>query len=345
MSLTTYPLNNIDYTAEDAELFHCTRTSGIWANDSFSLSLTGADNNITIGKGLAWIKNDEFAGKVTAMKSPEVVDMGIADSAYPRIDVIALQFNANNNATQIVVKKGTPATNPIRPAIVRTAAVYELYLASVYRPAAATAIMAGNVTDLRMDDTVCGLMADSVTKVDMELIRKQIEELIQDLKAEIEAIEDTSGLMLVSEWAPDGYIPVEKGGTGAATIDDLRELLGGVEINLLWENASPTSSFSLQSIAIDGLDDYDFFILFSHTDKENDRVVTTIVLPRKLTSIQYIVNINSSSYRPLFVNRAFRVHPDRISFDPCYSKNDTDSLSTTNSRLIPYQLLGIKGVR
>ena len=105
MAFITYPLNNIDYTAEDAELFHCTRTSGIWAEDSFPISVTGADNSVTVGKGLAWINNEEFSGKVTALKSAEVLDMGVADGTYPRIDVVAIQFNANNNETDIVVKK------------------------------------------------------------------------------------------------------------------------------------------------------------------------------------------------------------------------------------------------
>ena len=29
MSVITYPLNNIEYTASDAELYNCTRTSGV----------------------------------------------------------------------------------------------------------------------------------------------------------------------------------------------------------------------------------------------------------------------------------------------------------------------------
>ena len=146
--MITYPLNNIDYTAEDAELFHCTRTSGVWAKDSFQLSVTGANNNIVVGKGIAWINNKEFSGKVVALKSAKTVDLGIADSSYPRIDVVAIQFNVNNNSTDIVVKKGTPAANPVRPAIIRTGAVYELYLASIYRTAGATVVTAGDVTDL-----------------------------------------------------------------------------------------------------------------------------------------------------------------------------------------------------
>ena len=226
MAFITYPLNNIDYTAEDAELFHCTRTSGIWAEDSFPISVTGADNNVTIGTGIAWINNKEFSGKVAALKSAEVLDLGIADGTYPRIDVIAIQFNTNNNETDVVIKKGTPATNPVRPSIVRTGAIYELYLASVYRPAGATAITASNVTDLRMDETVCGLMADSVTKVDMTAIEAQVRAFINNLQSEIDSIKDLSGLMFESEWVEDGVIPVLKGGTGATTAKDAISNLG-----------------------------------------------------------------------------------------------------------------------
>ena len=197
--MITYPLNNIDYTAEDAELFHCTRTSGVWAEDSFPISITGADNNVSIGTGLAWINNEEFSGKVAALKTAKVLNLGISDGVYPRIDVIAIQFNANNNATDIIVKKGIPATNPVRPAIVRTGAIYELYLASVYRPAGATVITAGNITDLRMDSSVCGLMADSVTKVDMATIEAQIKELITSLENEIDAIKDMTGFVFKSD--------------------------------------------------------------------------------------------------------------------------------------------------
>ena len=226
--MITYPLNNIDYTAEDAELFHCTRNSGIWAKDSFSISVTGFDNNVAIGTGIAWINNEKFSGKVVALKSAKILDLGIADSAYPRIDVIAIQFNANNNATDIVVKKGTPSTNPTRPAISRTAAVYELYLASIYRPAASTVVTANNVTDLRLDESVCGLMSDSVTKIDTGAINAQVFALIGSLNAQIESVKNASGVMLTSDYDPDNnrVIAISNGGTGATSPAGARNNLG-----------------------------------------------------------------------------------------------------------------------
>lgn len=186
MALVTYPLNDIDYTAEDAELFHCTRTSGVHSKSSFPYSVTGANNIVTIGAGVAWIHNTDFSGKVAALKASLSVNLGVPDSTYPRIDAIVLQFSANNNETNVVIKKGAAASSPTAPAVTRTASVYELHLYHVRREAGATAITAADITDLRFSSTYCGLMADSVTEVDTSAIEAQVSSLIDRLEAEIE---------------------------------------------------------------------------------------------------------------------------------------------------------------
>ena len=191
MALVTYPLNNIEYSAEDAELFHVTRTSGIYAKDSFGYSITGTDNNIVIGTGIGWIKNGEFSGKVVAQKEPISLNMGLPDPVYPSIDAIVIQFDANKNETNIVVKKGVAATSPVAPSVVRTESVYELHLYHVRREAGSLYIAAGNITDLRLNSSYCGLMADSVTKIDTAAIEKQVEELIESLRGYIPPIESS----------------------------------------------------------------------------------------------------------------------------------------------------------
>lgn len=162
--MVTYPLNNIEYTAEDAELFHSTRTSGVYATDSFDYSVTGADNSIVIGTGIAWIKNRQFSGKVVAQKEPMSLDMGLPDPTYPRIDAVVIQFNSNKNATEIVVKNGAASSFPIAPEIVRTESLYELHLYHVRREAGSLSISASNITDLRNNNAYCGLMSDSITQ-------------------------------------------------------------------------------------------------------------------------------------------------------------------------------------
>lgn len=213
MSLTTYPLNNTNYTAEDAELFHVTRTSGIFSGGDFGYKATGADNNITISTGIGWIKNGDFAGKVIALKQDTTLDLGLPDSVYPRIDAIVLQFSTLNNLTDLIVKKGAAASTPTAPEVERTGSVYELHLYRVYRSAGASVVKDSDITDVRLDQNCCGLMADSITSVDTAAISKQVNALIEDLRAEIKSVEDGSA------YAPAGYGL----GTGATRVADANE--------------------------------------------------------------------------------------------------------------------------
>lgn len=174
MALTTYPLNNADYDAADAELFHCTRTSGIFDGGDFACTVTGADNNVTVGIGIGWIRNTRFSGKVIALKSAMTLDLGVADSVNPRIDAVAIQFDANANQTDIVVKHGTAAATPLPPEVVQTESIYELHLCHVRREAGATSVAVGNLTDLRMNRTYCGLMQDDVTPKEGDISVEQL---------------------------------------------------------------------------------------------------------------------------------------------------------------------------
>lgn len=187
--MVTYPLNNIQYTAEDAELYNSTRTSGVFADDSFNYSVTGADNTIVIGTGIAWIKNGEFSGKVVAQKEALSLNLGLSNANYPRIDAVVIQFNANSNSTEIIVKNGTASSRPSAPAVVRTESVYELHLYHIRRNAGELSVLPSSITDLRGNDEYCGIMTDGVTKIDKTLTK---DGYVADAKAVGDAISAAS---------------------------------------------------------------------------------------------------------------------------------------------------------
>lgn len=174
MALTTYPLNNKDFGAADVELFHCTRTSGVFDGTDFVCSVTGADNKVTVSEGVGWIRNSRFSGKVIALKAALTLDLGVADSTYPRIDAVAIQFDAIANETDIVVLPGTPAADPVPPGVIQTEAQYELHLCHVRREAGAATISVGDLTDIRMDSKYCGLMQDDVTPRGAAITEKEL---------------------------------------------------------------------------------------------------------------------------------------------------------------------------
>lgn len=168
--LITYPVNNVEFDAADAELFHCTRTSGVFMGSSddeyedFDIVDFSA-NAIMVGPGLAWIRNDKFKGKAVAMRAMAPLDVPSAHSTYPRYDAIIIRYYIGRNLTKLEYIQGTAQTNPTRPLPVRNSSYYDLVLYHIYRPAGSS-ISRSNITDVRGDNTYCGYMVDDVSAFD-----------------------------------------------------------------------------------------------------------------------------------------------------------------------------------
>ena len=238
MAIITYPLNNIEYTAEDAELYLATRTSGVFANDDFPITVPGDGNIVTIGEGIGWIRNSKFSGKVVANKAEMSLDLGLPHATYPRIDAIVLQFNANANASEIIVKNGTAQTDPVPPEVVRTESIYELHLYHVYREAGATSVTSNNVTDLRADNTYCGLMSDDVTMISDDYVNKDMIGVANGV-----ASLNNSGKVPSSQLPDMNYIPTSQKGVanGVATLDGKGKVTANqASSSIVWIDASTT---------------------------------------------------------------------------------------------------------
>ena len=238
MAIITYPLNNIEYTAEDAELYHATRTSGVFANDDFPITVSGDGNVVTIGEGIGWIRNSKFSGKVVANKAEMSLDLGLPHATHPRIDAVVLQFNANANASEIIVKNGTAQTDPVPPEVVRTESIYELHLYHVYREAGAASVTSNNVTDLRSDSTYCGLMSDDVTMIGDDYVSKDMIGVANGV-----ASLNNSGKVPSSQLPDMDYIPTSQKGiaNGVATLDGKGKVTANqASSSIVWIEASTT---------------------------------------------------------------------------------------------------------
>lgn len=165
MSIITYPLDGVTYSAEDVATYLCTRTSGVYAKDSnFAASITGT-RQVTIAPGLAWMNYDDFKGVSVCSREDTVLTVPDADSTLNRVDRIVLQFDTASNITAIRLKTGTPAVAAQPPAILQNHSQYELGLCTISVPAGSAAISAADVTDTRADEDVCGVMRDGVTGI------------------------------------------------------------------------------------------------------------------------------------------------------------------------------------
>lgn len=184
-NIVTYPLNGIDYDASDAAGYTATRTSGVYSSEEdFAVTAAGG-LSVTVSAGVGWVHPARFEGYSVIMREAETLTLALADGQRPRIDRIVLRYDAAARKSSLLVLQGTPDTQPTAPGISRTALLYDLCLAQITRPAGSTTIVAGNITDTRLDPALCGVMRDSVTGIPTE-------ELIASARERINALEETA---------------------------------------------------------------------------------------------------------------------------------------------------------
>lgn len=192
MSIITYPLNGVVYSAEDVATYLCTRTSGVYSKETnFAVSITGT-RQITVAPGLAWINYDDFKGVSVCSREENVLTVPEADNTLNRVDRVVLQFDTSENITAIKLKTGTPAVAAQPPDILQNHNQYELGLCTISVPAGSTSVTAADITDTRADETVCGVMRDGVTGIPAAT-------LIQRLRAEIDKLVDEGSFYNKSE--------------------------------------------------------------------------------------------------------------------------------------------------
>lgn len=182
-NIVTYPLNGIDYDAADAAGYTATRTSGVYSSEEdFAVTAAGG-LSVTVSAGVGWVHPARFEGYSVIMREAETLTLALADGQRTRIDRIVLRYDAAAHKSSLRVLQGTPDTQPTAPGISRTALLYDLCLAQITRPAGSTTIVAGHITDTRLDPALCGVMRDGVTCIPTD-------ELLAAARERINALEE-----------------------------------------------------------------------------------------------------------------------------------------------------------
>ena len=241
MSIITYPLDGVTYSAEDVATYLCTRTSGVYAKDSnFAASITGT-RQVTIAPGLAWMNYDDFKGVSVCSRENTVLTVPDADNTLNRVDRVVLQFDAASNLTAIRLKTGTPAVAAQPPDILQNHNQYELGLCTISVPAGSAAISAADVTDTRADESVCGIMRDGVTGIPTA-------ELIAQWRA-AQAAQVAAGQALLDQLRTEikegsAYSKTEADTLFALTADKITAALGYAPTRIISSTDAPPSDVS-----------------------------------------------------------------------------------------------------
>lgn len=150
------------YDAADfAAYFGSLVSNGIFYTNTTNLQVTpGTGMTVSIAVGSAWLNGYRYENTEALSKT-----LTTANGSFPRIDRIVIRWSLLNRNIVTAVLTGTAAATPSAPVLTRNSDVYELCLAEVLVPQAATTITTGNITDTRLISSLCGTVNSLVTAV------------------------------------------------------------------------------------------------------------------------------------------------------------------------------------
>lgn len=162
-------LDGVEYTAADLyRLIGLLVGNGVYMNE-LAPTATNENMSITHGVGHAWINGVAYWNT-----TPFILDIATADGSLNRYDSLMLRLDLSVNETYAVIVQGAYATTPTPPACTRNAETFDLKLCDIYVPAGCTKITQDQITDTRLDSSVCGVPVFPVEHLDTTSFYRQI---------------------------------------------------------------------------------------------------------------------------------------------------------------------------
>ena len=125
--------------------------------------------NIVVKAGFGFINGYAFRNT-----GDHVITVGMADGSQGRIDRVVLRWDLVNRIMQLDIKQGTVSSDPVAPALTRTADIYELALADISVTKGLTTITQSHITDQRTNVDLCGIVEGTVSQIDWEQLTLQL---------------------------------------------------------------------------------------------------------------------------------------------------------------------------
>lgn len=185
--------------AEDATFFakYFSRIvgNGIFADPGDGMMVQASNGmNLTVKSGVCFIN-----GYMGWLESDEMITVDAAHAILDRIDMIVARYDGVNREINIHYIKGTESSAPVPPEIERTETggsdIYDLALAQVYVSKRTTTITQASITDLRLNDDVCGIVTSPIEHLDTSEVNAQLtaafNEWFEEIKGQLS--EDAAG--------------------------------------------------------------------------------------------------------------------------------------------------------
>lgn len=210
--IKNFPNNSDEYIgAEYVMKWLHGRTSGVFGAENNLAVTLDSGMTVKVSDGVGWLSNSDGDGSVfwNDTKSTTGVELKltatIANAVNPRIDRVVVTWDTVDYAAKprIELLQGTPAASPAAPTLTNNTLKRQISLAQIYVAAAASKLTSANITDERLDKSVCGIVTDWVT-VDTTTMNQQFKEYLTAIRKELSDLNAGTATMLKATYDPEG---------------------------------------------------------------------------------------------------------------------------------------------
>lgn len=165
-----------------AKYFNQFISNGVFPNPSTNMQvLADTGMKIKVSAGTCFIN-----GYMGWAENAETLTIEESD-VQARIDRIVARLDFDNREIECYVKKGISAGNPVAPELQRDYDMYEIGLADIRVNANAIEIKQENITDLRLNSNLCGIVAVPLQHIDTTTLFNQYQNWLKNVTEQGEA--------------------------------------------------------------------------------------------------------------------------------------------------------------
>lgn len=191
-------------------------TEGVFPTPGNAFQLVeNATNGAIVKAGFAMLQ-----GVTVILDEDQEITFDSATS-QPRIDRVVLRHDDTLSVrnTSIQILKGTSSSNPQPPTITRNETIYDLALADVLIRANTSVVTQAQITDLRLNTDLCGIVKGTIEEIDTTSLYDQIQGDLENFQAQ-EQQEFTQWFESIK-----GQLSTDQAGNLQNQINDINEAL------------------------------------------------------------------------------------------------------------------------
>ena len=156
-------------------------SNGVFPNPSTNMQVLVTEGmQVKVDIGVCYIN-----GYMGWVEPSEILEIEESDTRV-RIDRIVARLDFTDRSINLFVKKGTASGNPVAPELQRDYDIYEIGLADIRVNANVVEITQENVTDLRLNTELCGMVANHLQHLDTTTLFNQYQDWLNRVTSEAE---------------------------------------------------------------------------------------------------------------------------------------------------------------